>query len=71
MPRSDKQIFIAPGMLARGHGKKLHELYASKCHNTCFVEKGANPNVHLKSSTIIGKSPNNSLMRHTLIGANR
>ncbi|KAJ8428149.1 LOW QUALITY PROTEIN: hypothetical protein Cgig2_011522 [Carnegiea gigantea] len=71
MPKSDKQLFVAPGMLARGCGKKLHELYASKSHNTCFVERGANPNVHLGSSTIIGKSPNNLLMRHTSIGANR
>ena len=34
MLRPDRQIFVAPGTLARGRGKKLHELYASKSQTT-------------------------------------
>ena len=40
MLRSDKQMFVAPSMLARGHERMLQELYASKSHNTSFFGEG-------------------------------
>ncbi|KAJ8433200.1 hypothetical protein Cgig2_004332 [Carnegiea gigantea] len=67
IPRSNRQMFIAHGMLARGHRRKLHELYASKSHNPSFVERGANNKVYVESSAIIGKSTDGSLMRYSSI----
>ncbi|KAJ8430533.1 hypothetical protein Cgig2_025462 [Carnegiea gigantea] len=41
MPRSDKQIFVAPVMVAKGRGKKLYELYTSKSQSTSLINGGA------------------------------
>ena len=67
---SDRQMFVAPGMLARGRGRKLQELYASKSHNTSFLERGTNNKVYVESYATIGTSIDGSLMRHSSIGAN-
>ncbi|KAJ8429298.1 LOW QUALITY PROTEIN: hypothetical protein Cgig2_000223 [Carnegiea gigantea] len=55
---------------SRGRGKKLHELYASKSHHTCFMERDANLKVHLESYTTISKSTDSSMMRYSSIRAN-
>ena len=70
MLRSDRQMFVAPSMLARGRGRKLQELYASKSHNTSFLERGTNNKVYVESYATIGTSTYGSLMRHSSIGAN-
>ncbi|KAJ8425388.1 hypothetical protein Cgig2_018477 [Carnegiea gigantea] len=70
MPRSDRQMFVAPSMLAGGCGRKLQELYASKSHNTSFLERGTNNKIYVKSYATIDKSIDGSLMRHSSIRAN-
>ncbi|KAJ8430535.1 hypothetical protein Cgig2_025464 [Carnegiea gigantea] len=70
MLRSDKQMFVAPGLLAKGHGKKLYELYASKSQSTSFIGRATNSKGHHESSTIIYESIDSSLMRHSSIRAN-
>ncbi|KAJ8422676.1 hypothetical protein Cgig2_025365 [Carnegiea gigantea] len=70
MPRSDMQMFVAPGMLARGCGRKLHGLYASKSHSTCFLEVGINNKGYVESPATISKSTDGSLMRRSSIRAN-
>ena len=62
-------MFVAPTTLARCHGQKLHELYASNSRNTCFVERDINNKVYVESSATIGKSTDGSLMRHSSIRA--
>jgi len=53
MPRSDRQTFLAPDTLARGQGKKLHELYATRSHNTSSVRRADNSKAHLMSSLLV------------------
>jgi len=63
-------MFVAPGMLARGRGWKLYELYASKSHNTCLLERGANNKGNAENPATISKSTDGSLKRHSSIRAN-
>ncbi|KAJ8444262.1 LOW QUALITY PROTEIN: hypothetical protein Cgig2_024588 [Carnegiea gigantea] len=53
-----------------GRGRKLQELYASKSHNTSFLERGTNNKVYVESYGTTGKLTNGSLMRHSSIRAN-
>ena len=68
MLRPDRQIFVAPGTLARGRGKKLHELYASKSQTT-LIGRSMNSQGEFQSSTSIGRSTDISLMRGSSVGA--
>ena len=65
MQRFNRQTFVAPGMLATGREKKLHELYATRSHNTSSVMRVDNSKTHFMSSTINDKSIDNSFMRHS------
>ena len=69
MPRTDKPRFLQPGMLARGHGKRLNELYTSKCKYLDSVQRVNNPRGHSGISIGINKS-DRSFVPHSSIGTN-
>ena len=66
--RPDRQMFVAPGTLARGRGKKLHELYGPKSQNT-LTGRVVNSQGQFQSSTSIGRSTDISLMRGSSVRA--
>ena len=67
MPRTDKPRFLQPGMLARGRGKRLNELYTSKCKYPDSVQRVNNPRGHSRISIGINKS-DRSFVPHSTIG---
>lgn len=68
MPRSDKPTFLQPGMLARGRGKKLNELYTSKCKYPDSSKRVNHSSGHSGISAGIKKS-GRSFVPHSSIGA--
>jgi len=56
LPRYDKETFLQPGMLPRGHGEKLNELYTSKSKYPDSIERVNISRDHLESFTNINES---------------